>query len=482
MLAPTMRQLNLSSLASIMSVALLALATGCAGSHHAVRRSDPPAPLDKEVAALPNAHGYWMPEPEYGGRMYVIEAGPAEPTANLPTLVLVHGLGDMGVKDFYPLLTELSRKRRVVAFDLPGFGRSTRNNAHYAPDGYAGVVFRVIEAYGGGGPVDVLGHSMGGAIALLHAASYPQQVRRLVLVDAAGILHREAWFGQQMRRVTDPTGRLFPKVVKAVTSVAGALVETSRKLEPAPDLVLEIALLREHVLGGEPGRIAALSLLLFDFSNAVSKVEAPTMVIWGADDNVAPLRTGHLLADRIRGAELVVLPGVGHDPMEEKPAPLIAAVLRHLDAPQPFVPNPPALLPSQGAAVCNGTADVQFRGVYDSVVLDGCRGVILDHVRAATLVMRGSSANVVDSSFTKGISLDGSELVMTAGRIGGEIGVDVKASKMDLAGVAIEASQRACQVSGDSRVLFSICPVQIGSLVVWRHGAGGCELAPKTGS
>jgi dienelactone hydrolase len=344
------------------------------------------------------------------------------------------------------------------------------------------VVFSVIDAYGGGGPVDVLGHSMGGAIALLHAASYPQQVRRLVLVDAAGILHREAWFGQQMRRVTDPTGRLFPKVVKAVTSVAGALVETSRKLEPAPDLVLEIALLREHVLGGEPGRIAALSLLLYDFSPAVSKVEAPTMVVWGEEDNVAPLRTGHLLADRIRGAELVVIPGVGHDPMEEKPAPLIAAVLRHLDAPQPFVPNPPALSPSQGAAVCNGTADVQFRGVYDSVVLDGCRGVILDHVRAATLVMRGSSANVVDSSFTKGISLDGSELVMTAGRIGGEIGVDVKASKIDLAGVAIEASQRACQVSGDSRVLFSVCPVQIGSMVVWRHGAGGCELAPKSGT
>jgi len=116
------------------------------------------------------------------------------------------------------------------------------------------------------------------------------------------------------------------------------------------------------------------------------------------------------------------------------------------------------------------------------VVLDGCKHVILDHVKAPTLVMRRSSANVIDSTFTKGISLDGSELVMTAGRIGGEVGVDVKASKLDLAGVAIEATQRACQVSGESRVLFSVCPVQIGQLVVWRHGAGGCELAPKTGS
>ena len=481
-----MRGLKIQGLVVGLALATLALVSastsGCGGSHHAVRRSDPPAPLDKEIAALPNAHGYWMPEPLYGGRMYVIEAGPAEPGTNLPTLVMVHGLGDMGVKDFYPLFAELSRKRRVVAFDLPGFGRSTRNNAHYAPDGYANVVFRVIDAYGGGAPVDLMGHSMGAAIALLHAASFPAQVRRLVLVDAAGILHREAWFGQQLRRVTEPTDRLFPKVVKAVTGVAGALVDTSRKLEPAPDLVLEIALLREHVLGGEPGRIAALSLLLFDFSTAIAKVEAPTMIVWGADDNVAPLRTGHLLADRIRSAELVVIPGVGHDPMEEKPAPLIAAIERHLDAPQVFPPAAPAESPSQGAAVCNGTADVQFRGVYDSVVLDGCKHVILDHVKAPTLVMRRSSANVIDSTFTKGISLDGSELVMTAGRIGGEVGVDVKASKLDLAGVAIEATQRACQVSGESRVLFSVCPVQIGQLVVWRHGAGGCELAPKTGS
>jgi hypothetical protein len=120
--------------------------------------------------------------------------------------------------------------------------------------------------------------------------------------------------------------------------------------------------------------------------------------------------------------------------------------------------------------------------VYDSVVLEGCARVILDHVRAASLVMRRSSANVVGSSFSKGIVLESSELIMTGGRIGGELGVDVKTSKIDLAGVAIEASQRACQVSGDSRVLFSVCPVQTGSVLLWRHGSAGCDFAPKSGS
>jgi pimeloyl-ACP methyl ester carboxylesterase len=473
---PLMRRPNL------LALALFCLALDCAGSQQAVRRSDPPAPLDKEIAALPNAHGYWMPEPEYGGRIYLIEAGPGEVAAGpkLPTLVLVHGLGEAGVKDFYPLFAELARKRRVVAFDLPGFGRSTRDNARYAPDRYAAVLFRVIEAYGDG-KVDVLGHSMGGAISVLHAATYPGQVRRLVVVDAAGILHREAWFGHELRRVTDPTGRLFPRMVDAVTGAAGALVETTRKLDPAPDLVLEIALLREHVLGGEPGRIAALSLLLHDFGTALAKIEAPTLVVWGGDDTVAPLRTGQLLADRVRGATLLVIPGVGHDVMADAPAPLLAAVERHLDGPDapPPVATPDG--PSQGAAACNGSSDIQFHGVYDSVVLEGCARVILDHVRAGSLVMRRSSANVVGSSFDKGIVLESSDLIMTGGHVGGELGVEVKASKVDLAGVAIEASRQACQMSGDSRVLFSVCPVQTGPLLVWRHGSAGCEFAPPSG-
>ena len=85
--------------------------------------------------------------------------------------------------------------------DLPGFGRSGRANAKYAPERYAAVLSRVIAAYGPG-PVDVVGHSMGGAISLYHAAAYPEQVRRLIVVDAAGILHRDAWFGHHMRRVT----------------------------------------------------------------------------------------------------------------------------------------------------------------------------------------------------------------------------------------------------------------------------------------
>src|SRR4029077_14145343 len=100
-------------------------------------------------------------------------------------------------------------------------------NVKYAPDRYAAVLARVIAAYGPG-PVDVVGHSMGGAIALFHAAAFPQQVRRLVVVDAAGILHRDAWFAHHLRRVTDPTGVVLPSVADVLGQAGDLIADASR--------------------------------------------------------------------------------------------------------------------------------------------------------------------------------------------------------------------------------------------------------------
>ena len=150
---------------------------------------------------MPHARGFWMTDDEYG-RVYVVSVGPTRAPVE-PTLFLVHGLGTNGMRDWYTVLAPLAEHRRVVMFDLPGFGHSAQANVKYGPARYAAVLSRVIARYGPG-PVDVIGHSMGGAISLFHAASYPEQVRRLIVVDAAGILHRDAWAAHHVRRVTNP--------------------------------------------------------------------------------------------------------------------------------------------------------------------------------------------------------------------------------------------------------------------------------------
>jgi pimeloyl-ACP methyl ester carboxylesterase len=465
-----------------LAVVLTSLA-GCGGSQHAVRPKDAPAapfeetqvpipgspaPLDPEIATLPNARAVFMTDQEYG-KVYVVTVGPTgAPTG--PTLLMVHGLGTNGVRDFYPVLAPLAAGRRVVLFDLPGFGRSARANVKYAPDRYAGVLARVIVA-GGGGPVDVVGHSMGGAIVLRHAASYPAQVRRLIVVDAAGILHRDAWFGHHLRRVTDPARIVLPRVADILGEAADLLADTSRILDPAPDIVLEFAPLRQKLLGGRPERIAALGLILQDYGPLLPRIQAPTLVVWGADDMVAPLRTGLMLADRLPDARLVVLPNIGHQVMAEAPTLLVPHVERHLAAAGPTARAAEiAGAASQGKGICQGASDLNLTGVYDSVVIEDCTRVTLDQVQTSSLFIRRSTASIIRSTFTAGIVAEGSELIVTGGSIGGEVAVEAKDSRVDLAGVAIDARREPFRATGTSRVLLSVCPVRTPDGVVYRHG------------
>jgi len=471
---------------SAQLVIVLGGLAACAGTRHAGRPDSPntvpaspppvaalagaPAPLDPEIAALPGARAAWFNDPEYGA-VYVVTVGAARDDG-APTLLLVHGLGTNGMRDFYPVLAPLAAHRRVLMLDLPGFGRSGHANAKYAPDRYAAVLSRVIAA-NATGPVDVVGHSMGGAITIFHAARYPEQVRRLVVVDAAGILHRDAWFGHHLRRVTDPARVILPGMADLLGEAANLLSDTSHLFDPAPAVVLELAPLREKLLGGKPERIAALGLILQDFGPLLAAIRAPTLVVWGAEDTVAPLRTGLMLADRVPDAQLVVLPGVGHNVMAEAPAQLVPHVERHLTGAAPTGRAAAAAAvaaASQGQGVCRGVSDLALSGVYDSVVIEDCTRVTLDQVRTTSLVIRRSTASVVRSTITAGVVADASTLFVTGGEIAGDVALDVHDSKVDLAGVAIAARSAPFRATGQSRVLLSACPVRGPDGMGYRHG------------
>ncbi|MES1171911.1 MAG: alpha/beta hydrolase [Bacteroidota bacterium] len=465
----------------VLAVSLIGCGGGCGRTNPlvVVRPHHPPAPLDPEIAPLPEAAGHWMPDPVYEGRIYVIEAGKEVP--GRPPLFLVHGLGEAGVRDFYPVFAQLARTRRVVAFDLPGFGRSSRANLAYEPVGYATVLAAVIAAYANG-PVDVLGHSMGGAVTLQHAGSFPQQVRRLIVVDAAGVLHREAFVGEQVNDVTGIASVLLPGLTETVRGLASAVLSEARRYEPPPRLIFQSELLRQTILRGDPERIAALGLVLNNFGPALQSIVAPALIVWGQRDTTASLRTGRLLASRLQRSRLVVLPGVGHVPMIDAPAALVALATAHLEAARPMPITWPPLPagtaqpvtppPSQGEGRCSGEADVRFTGAYDRIVLDHCARAILDGVSVVgQVVMHSSSVELAGATVSGGIVAMQSNVVATGGRIGGPVALDLDGSRLDLAGVLIDGGPDPIRARGDSRLLFSVCPVHTASGVVYAHGA-----------
>ena len=84
------------------------------------------------IRELPEYRAGLVDEPVFGGQAYVLEAGPTDG----PPVVLVHGVGEAGARDWSSLIPRLARRHHVLAFDLPGFGRSTHANVNYTPKRY----------------------------------------------------------------------------------------------------------------------------------------------------------------------------------------------------------------------------------------------------------------------------------------------------------------------------------------------------------
>jgi pimeloyl-ACP methyl ester carboxylesterase len=419
--------------------------------------------VDAARFATIELESHWFTHPSQPGRVMVFEGGPKDSVH--PPLVLVHGLGQ-GSRDFRPVFAALARERRVISFDLPGFGISDRGGL-YTPERYAALLDHIIEATGKE-QVDLLGHSLGGAIALLYAGGHAGRVRRLVLADVAGVLHREAFVGDQLERMAGSEGIVEEAAAESLRRFASAM----RAFEPDP-----AALIRFRMLDGAPAKAAALALIEFNFGWTFAAVKSPTLILWGEKDGTAARRTADLLHDRIAGSRLVVLPNVGHVPMADAPERMAELVLGHLDAAEQA---PPDEITPKGERIgsCRNRRNVSFSGVYAQIDIENCRRVRLTEVSTGRLAIRESDATLTHVNVHGGLRVDDSALVITGGNVGGNVALDVSGSRVDAAGVALTGHAAAVRVRGVSYLLFSVTPATsaLGTRVLHRElqlSAGG---------
>ncbi|MCX8005701.1 MAG: alpha/beta hydrolase [Burkholderiaceae bacterium] len=399
-------------------------------------------------------------EPVFGGSVLTVLAGPAD----APPLLLVHGLGENGFTDWLPVLPQLARSHRVLALDLPGFGYSDRPPGKYSPRNYARVLAHLLARHARA-PALVVGHSMGAAVALRLAADHPQHVRKLVLINAAGILQRTAFVKHSLVPsatvaippvLREPAARARDWGVQAIERVFGLPHDPTRVLQ-ASELAWAL-LLRDHANVN-----AALALIEEDFAAAVHTVRQPTHVIWGEADAVAPLRTGQVLARRLPNAQLVTLPGVGHTPMQSDPQPLLALLTLALqDDPVPAPVLAPATVPAPDLE-CVDLADRRYRGHYRTVHIERCRDVRLEDLTAERIVIRDSRVHMVNvrvDSPETALQIAGSELVATAVDLNGRIAIHADAARLDLAGVLLRAHEHALLAARRTRVIASVSRIE----------------------
>lgn len=270
-----------------------------------------------------------------GMHLNTIDSGEQEGTP----VVFLHGLSAW--MDFWRLqLAPVAETRRVLALDLPGYGGSDAPQAPYTPTWFADVVIAWLDTIGVD-QVDVVGHSMGGQVALNLAARYPDRVRRMVLSAPAGFeqFHPAAasvmkayWTADRAHQSKEPETR--KNFLSAVFAKRDAHV----------DLLIE----QRVRIGLHP--------LFYGCSRAVSRsvagmldepvfdllptIQAPTLVVFGGRDTLIPnsvftRSTTRQIADagveRLPNGQLCWLDTAGHTAHHDDPAGFNRAMMRFLE-------------------------------------------------------------------------------------------------------------------------------------------------------
>ena len=229
-----------------------------------------------------------------------------------PTLMLIHGLGG-SAEAWRDDINLLAPSYRVIALDLPGFGKSDKPKADYSVEYQAGVVREVIGALGAG-KVALAGSSLGGWISALVALENPDAVSHLILVDSAG-LRSEA---------SQPATPLNPSTREEQKALLQALFADKSKVTEG--LVDAQWAYRRDVRSTVEATIKSLGVNAPFLDDRLKDIRVPTLIIWGKQDALVPLEAAERFDKGIRGSKLIVIDNAGHLPQIEQPKAFARAV------------------------------------------------------------------------------------------------------------------------------------------------------------
>lgn len=235
-----------------------------------------------------------------------------------PALLLIHGMAGSW-QTWLANIPELGQHYRVIAVDLPGFGGSDSLPPGSGFEAYGQMLEGLLDELGLQS-VAVVGHSLGGLVALAFAADVPWRVRCAVLVSGGG--------GDLSRARLAVIQSVF-RLIRLVLAVPGlrdllrhprvgrALIRPAvHDRDAVPPALLREMIPRGVTAGFLDGvRLGGQGLRALDPRRIVS----PVLLAWGREDRILPLRTARRLKSQLVHAELVVFDGVGHCAMFEKP-------------------------------------------------------------------------------------------------------------------------------------------------------------------
>ena len=271
----------------------------------------------------------------HGRRISYLTAGEG------PVLLLVHGIASDS-QAWRAVLPLLARRARVIAPDLPGHGASAKAPGDYSLGSLASSLRDLLVKLGHD-RATLIGHSLGGGVAMQFAYMFAERTERLVLVSSGG-LGRDVT--PLLRAAALPGSELaIAATIGPITALgrAGAAAVQRLGLRFTPD-VGEVGR-GFATLADRDGRAAFLDTLRSVVNFSGQRVDArdrlylaagmPTLLLWGERDPIIPAGHGHRAQERGPGSRLVTFAGSGHFPQIDDPHRFAATVLEFVDETEP---------------------------------------------------------------------------------------------------------------------------------------------------
>lgn len=286
---------------------------------------------DKPVSSLA---ARWATAPSQfvevdGMQVHMRDEGPRDDP--MP-IVLLHGTS-ASLHTWDGWAQSLIGQRRVIRFDLPAFGLTGPNpDNDYSIAAYVRLVGSVADKLGVKQFV-LAGNSLGGQIAWATALEMPQRVSKLVLIDAAGYPFQPTSVPIGFRIARMPGVRVLMEYVLP----RGVVDNSVRNVYGDPSKVTPELVDRYYELTLREGNRKALAYRmeqrLSGDEAGIKNLKVPTLILWGAKDNLIPLDSAQRFASDIQGSQLVVFDALGHVPHEEDSQKTVDAFKAFLAAP-----------------------------------------------------------------------------------------------------------------------------------------------------
>jgi 2-hydroxy-6-oxonona-2,4-dienedioate hydrolase len=237
-------------------------------------------------------------------------------------IILIHGLGGFAER-WSEVIPLLSKKHRIIALDLPGYGYSDKPSIDYTPEFFSKFIFEFLDILGIN-RTSMIGSSLGGQIVAECAITQNKLIQKIVLVSPAGIM-----------KSSTPTldaysmAALYPSydTVKTAYEMMGS---SNKKVS---DVTIEEFIKR---MTQPNAKMAFMSTILAlkntpPITNRLSKITIPTLLIWGKHDTMIPTKYANDFVSSIKNCRLEIMENCGHTPHIEEPFNFSQKVLNFLN-------------------------------------------------------------------------------------------------------------------------------------------------------